>query len=143
MQHPRALKFALFSLCVFAQLASFSQKQPTRTEILRDVQEIARRHAESGAGKDNKYALDQWEQNPAGVSRREILRVYDEEYTKVKSERDKEDWKPKAGWIVAGLLAIGLFFLDRLKKAFGNLATLLARSCSNSPPDCLGSIGLP
>jgi hypothetical protein len=103
-----------------AQFVCFSQIQATRADILRDVQQTARRHAESGAGKDSKYVFDLWEQNSAGVTRQEILRAYDEEFTKAKEAHDRKDWIPKAGWIVAAVLFVGLIFLERLKKALGN-----------------------
>src|SRR5437879_3986677 len=52
-----------------------AQDQPRRDEILPDVKTIARRHAESGSGKDRKYVLDLDELNSAGVSRQELLKV--------------------------------------------------------------------
>jgi hypothetical protein len=119
MKATRAITLILFLSCVFAQSICFCQGQATRDDILRDVRKTARRHVESGAGKDSKYVVHLWDPNSAGVTRQEILRTYDEEFTKAKTEHDKKDWVPKAGWIVAGLLLVGLVFLDRLKQALG------------------------
>ena len=67
----------LFLASLVAQFVCFPQAQPTREYILRDVRQTAKRHADSGTSKDSKYVLDLWEQNPAGVTRQEILRAYD------------------------------------------------------------------
>ena len=111
----------LFFLYLLAQFVSLSQTKPTRDDILQDIRHIAIRHAESGAGKDAKYVLDIWETNTAGVTRQEILRTYDEEFTKAKQDHDRSDWIPKVGWIVAFFLFLGIIFLERLKEALGKL----------------------
>jgi hypothetical protein len=119
VKRRRAIRLFLLLSCLSAPVLCFSQTHLSRGDILREVRDAAKRHAESNTGKDSKYALDMWGQNPAGVTPEEILRAYDEEYTKDRKEIEKKDWVPKAGWVVAALLFIGLIFLERLKQVLG------------------------
>lgn len=118
MKRTYAFRAFLLPILLLIQIICYSQ---TREDILRSVRQAAKRHVESGSGKDSKYVLDMWEKNSAGVTRQEILRAYDEEYTKDKEEADRWGWLPKAGWPVAGLLFIGLIFIEKLKTAVGKL----------------------
>ncbi|MBV9761673.1 MAG: NACHT domain-containing protein [Acidobacteriaceae bacterium] len=109
-------------LCLLLASVGHSER---RDDILSDVRQAAKRHVNSGSGKDSKYALDMWGKNSAGVTPQEILRAYDEEYSKDKEEQDRWNWIPKAGWPVAALLFIGLIFVDKLKQAVGKFFEFL------------------
>jgi hypothetical protein len=120
---PRTVKFALVFVYLFVHLVCLAQLPTTRDGILNDVRQRAHAHAESGASKDSKLILDLYDPNPAGLSRQQLLDVYDREYTQAK----RSDWKPKAGWIVAGILVIAIVFLERLKNGLGKLIDFAGR----------------
>jgi hypothetical protein len=107
------------------------QPAATRSSILHDVREAAKRHADSNAGKDSNYVLRVWGQNSAGVSEKELLQAYDEAYTAEKVAETKRDWIPKAGWLIAILLALALVFIERLKFALGKLIDFVGEALFN------------
>ncbi|MEM9006528.1 MAG: NACHT domain-containing protein [Cyanobacteria bacterium P01_F01_bin.86] len=94
-----------------------SYSQTPRDEVIQDIKESAALDVKNESPMQTDVVLEAFEENKAGLSKQEILKIYKAEYTKLKAEYDTDFWeqaRPQAGWIVAALVTVLAIFKETL-----------------------------
>ncbi|MFY0572797.1 NACHT domain-containing protein [Archangium lansingense] len=89
-----------------------------REAVVTDIKQYAERHAKDGGSMQTQVMLDLFRDNAAGLAPREVARIYEEEYSRVKTAK-KNPFAlllPNIGWVVAAILMVLLIFRDLLKE---------------------------
>ncbi|HET9228969.1 MAG TPA: NACHT domain-containing protein, partial [Thermoanaerobaculia bacterium] len=108
----------LLLLLSFCALAS---TPPSRQTVIEEIRQYAKRHASSGSRMETGLVVDLYRDNAVGLTPQQIAHFYEEEFVKAKAASKEGAWdqfRPKAGWIAAVVLAILLVFRDLLKSWF-------------------------
>ncbi len=91
--------------------------------LIQEIKDYAERHVDNDKAMDSRLMIDLCEKNSVGLTTPEITKIYEEEYTKLKEEKDSNLWKKIKDDFFYGLplfAAIGFFILLIFKKAIQN-----------------------
>ena len=99
-----------------------------------EIKEYAKRHVSNDAAMQTKVVIDLFRDDQAGLTLREIGKIYEEEYTSLKEEKDSNLWEKVndellsgLGWIAAVVFLVLLLF----KEAVQGWGSTLLNAVSN------------
>lgn len=128
--------FAVTLLLIIFTSATPSNTQtptPNSGSILENqIRSLAKSDVEQDISRRNDYAVKVY--GKKGLNDDEILRIYDQEYTKQATAKKKdlrELLNPSNGWIAFILLLLGTIFQDTLKKWIGGFFDALVNKIYN------------
>ncbi|NEP38748.1 MAG: NACHT domain-containing protein [Okeania sp. SIO2G4] len=113
-------------LCWSWILPSYTQTPtPTiksREVLIEEIKDYAERHVDNDKAMDSRLMIDLYEKNSVGLTTREITKIYEEEYTKLKEAKDSNLWEKinddlfyGLGWFAALALLILLVFKEAIQ----------------------------
>lgn len=114
--------FAGISFAILAPLylaAETPQPLQTRDEVIKEIHQMAERHAEGNQSMDTSSVLSVFEPYTSLLTRREMAQTYESAFLEAKNRHTTGFWsvfKPSNGWIVAAILFIVALFKARLEK---------------------------
>ncbi|NES18953.1 MAG: NACHT domain-containing protein [Symploca sp. SIO3E6] len=113
---------ALTSSIVFTPAVYPQSPSPSpfaREELIAEIHEYAARHVENEQSLQTAAVVNIFSANKAGMTRGEIGKIYEEEYTKLKKKQDADLWHKiqndlfkNLGWVSAAILGFLLIFRD-------------------------------
>jgi len=113
-------------LCWSWILPSYTQT-PTpniqsREVLIQEIKKYAERHVDNDKAMDSRLMIDLYEKNSVGLTTREITKIYEEEYTKLKEAKDSNLWEKinddlfyGLGWFAALALLMLLVFKETIQ----------------------------
>lgn len=130
---PRRALLAILLLCLAAALGSHAAQSGDQT--LAEVRQQARKDAQANKpqrpGSELQVLFGQ-EANAAGVSMRQVVSTYEDEYARAKPVKPWwEELLPNAGWLTAILLLLVVVFKESLQKALGGLIEAVQKRIYN------------
>ncbi len=129
-----------FSLTVFVWSAPAQQtSSPTpvlsaREELIAEIKGYAERHIKTDSSMQTSTVLKLFESNPVGLKAPEIAKIYEEEYSRLKEDREANPWEqisPKVGWIAAAIIGVFFVFKEALKKWFEQIVEWVGSAVYN------------
>ena len=125
MLGKRSLQFVLVFCLVLGlvtgSVGSIGAQTPapnSRAAVEVEIKKYAARHVENDQPMATSTVMKAFEKNAANLTTNDVVTVYEEEFAKLKKVKDEDFWeqvKPKAGWIVAGLMFFFVLFQGKLK----------------------------
>ncbi|NET60584.1 MAG: NACHT domain-containing protein, partial [Symploca sp. SIO2E6] len=99
-----------------------SPETSARKELIAEIHEYAELHVENEQPPKTKEVVDLLFPNTAGMEEREIAKIYNKEYTRLKEKQDADLWHKikngplnNLGWVSAIIFGILLIFGDVVK----------------------------
>ncbi len=76
-------------------LPSYTQTPNTknRAVLIQEIKDYAERHVENDKAMDSRLMIELYEQNSVGLTTPEITKIYEEEYARLKEEKDSNLWE--------------------------------------------------
>ena len=105
-------------------LPSYTQTPNTknRAVLIQEIKDYAERHVENDKAMDSRLMIELYEQNSVGLTTPEITKIYEEEYARLKEEKDSNLWEKinddlfyGLGWVAALALFIVLIFKEAIQ----------------------------
>ncbi|NES75492.1 MULTISPECIES: hypothetical protein [unclassified Okeania] len=87
--------------------------------LIQEIKDYAERHVENDKAMDSRLIIDLYDENPVGLTKPEITKIYEEEYSRLKKKKDSDIWEKinddlfyGLGWLAALALFILLIFKE-------------------------------
>ena len=127
--------FALTFLVTFGSItATHSQTPSSRDAAIADIKKSAERHVKTDSSMQTSTVLKQFEKDNGGLTPPEIIKIYEDEYVRLKEAKEADPWErflPKVGWMAAALLGLWAIFRDTINTWTKTLADKLFKSVYN------------
>ncbi|NEP62882.1 MAG: NACHT domain-containing protein, partial [Symploca sp. SIO2G7] len=137
---------ALTSSIIFTPAVHPQSPSPSpsaRQELKAEIHEYAKRHVDNEQSLQTEAVVNIFSSNKAGMSRGEIGKIYEKEYTRLKEEQDadllykiKKDLLKDLGWVSAVILFLVLIFRDVITgwvtNLFNTIWTWIYNRCAGS-----------